>query len=256
MYVISPQLITKSAGILSSHAYWAQDVVLPLVDHISFLWLWRLIIWVTESTFPSLTHLPFLLLLVLAYQHCFSTPSAPSLASYYCTRSITHSNVRPHCRNISLFAIPVTATVLSTGVLWLCIVAECLYILLLATGGILMSIEVCQFGNVIDGLKLNAFAAIFTVLSGESRPDFSPFIFSCFPLIKKKKLNPHIPSFLYFEICDLFLLPCPDAHPAAKSSVHFKIILRQLLQGPCSTTITQFFLCIVSGSVFSLLLYW
>lgn len=30
-----------------------------------------------------------------------------------------------------------------------------------------MSIEVCHFGNVIDGLKLNAFAAIFTVLSGE-----------------------------------------------------------------------------------------
>ncbi|XP_039509580.1 germ cell-specific gene 1-like protein [Pimephales promelas] len=52
------------------------------------------------------------------------------------------------------------------GVLWLCIAAECLYILLLATGGILMSIEVCHFGNVIDGLKLNAFAAIFTVLSG------------------------------------------------------------------------------------------
>uniref|UniRef100_A0A3B3DIG4 Germ cell-specific gene 1-like protein n=1 Tax=Oryzias melastigma TaxID=30732 RepID=A0A3B3DIG4_ORYME len=53
-----------------------------------------------------------------------------------------------------------------TGVLWLCIVAECLYILLLATGGLLMSLEVCHFGNVIDGLKLNAFAAIFTVLSG------------------------------------------------------------------------------------------
>uniref|UniRef100_A0A1A8RQ43 Germ cell-specific gene 1-like protein n=2 Tax=Nothobranchius TaxID=28779 RepID=A0A1A8RQ43_9TELE len=52
------------------------------------------------------------------------------------------------------------------GVLWLCIVAECLYILLLATGGLLMSLEVCHFGNVIDGLKLNAFAAIFTVLSG------------------------------------------------------------------------------------------
>ncbi|KAJ7987894.1 hypothetical protein DPEC_G00331320 [Dallia pectoralis] len=52
------------------------------------------------------------------------------------------------------------------GVLWLCIVAECLYILLLATGGILMSIEACHLGNIIDGLKLNAFAAIFTVLSG------------------------------------------------------------------------------------------
>lgn len=60
---------------------------------------------------------------------------------------------------------------LSTGVLWLCIVAECLYILLLATGGILMSIEVCHFGNVIDGLKLNAFAAIFTVLSGKGWAD-------------------------------------------------------------------------------------
>lgn len=56
--------------------------------------------------------------------------------------------------------------IIPPGVLWLCIVAECLYILLLATGGILMSIEVCHFGNVIDGLKLNAFAAIFTVLSG------------------------------------------------------------------------------------------
>ncbi|KAJ8246370.1 hypothetical protein GJAV_G00266970 [Gymnothorax javanicus] len=52
------------------------------------------------------------------------------------------------------------------SVLWLCIVAECLYIVLLGTGGILMSIEVCHYGNVIDGLKLNAFAAIFTVLSG------------------------------------------------------------------------------------------
>lgn len=62
---------------------------------------------------------------------------------------------------------PNPAPFFSAGVLWLCIVAECLYILLLATGGILMSIEVCHFGNVIDGLKLNAFAAIFTVLSGD-----------------------------------------------------------------------------------------
>lgn len=61
------------------------------------------------------------------------------------------------------------------GVLWLCIVAECLYILLLATGGILMSVEVCHFGNVIDGLKLNAFAAIFTVLSGNRFDLFEPY---------------------------------------------------------------------------------
>nr|DBA27451.1 TPA: hypothetical protein GDO54_007942 [Pyxicephalus adspersus] len=52
------------------------------------------------------------------------------------------------------------------GVLWLSIVAEFLYITLLLTGVSLMSVEVCYYTSVIDGLKLNAFAAIFTVLSG------------------------------------------------------------------------------------------
>ncbi|KAM4031589.1 germ cell-specific gene 1-like protein 2 [Anomaloglossus baeobatrachus] len=52
------------------------------------------------------------------------------------------------------------------GVLWLSIVAEVLYITLLLTGVSLMSVEVCYYTSVIDGLKLNAFAAIFTVLSG------------------------------------------------------------------------------------------
>ncbi|XP_055509702.1 germ cell-specific gene 1-like protein [Leucoraja erinacea] len=52
------------------------------------------------------------------------------------------------------------------GVLWLSIVAEILYILLLVIGLSLMCIEICHYTNVIDGLKLNAFAAIFTVLSG------------------------------------------------------------------------------------------
>ncbi|XP_078257047.1 germ cell-specific gene 1-like protein isoform X3 [Rhinoraja longicauda] len=52
------------------------------------------------------------------------------------------------------------------GVLWLSIVAEILYILLLVVGLSLMCIEICHYTNVIDGLKLNAFAAIFTVLSG------------------------------------------------------------------------------------------
>lgn len=54
----------------------------------------------------------------------------------------------------------------SAGVLWLSIVAEVLYITLLLTGVSLMSVEVCYYTSVIDGLKLNAFAAIFTVLSG------------------------------------------------------------------------------------------
>ncbi|KAJ1130879.1 hypothetical protein NDU88_009223 [Pleurodeles waltl] len=52
------------------------------------------------------------------------------------------------------------------GVLWLSIVAELIYIMLLLAGVSLMSIEVCHYTTFIDGLKLNAFAAIVTVLSG------------------------------------------------------------------------------------------
>ncbi|XP_070790692.1 germ cell-specific gene 1-like protein 2 [Pituophis catenifer annectens] len=52
------------------------------------------------------------------------------------------------------------------GVLWLSIAAEILYIILLLMGITLMLIEICHSISVLDGLKLNAFAAIFTVLAG------------------------------------------------------------------------------------------
>ncbi|XP_013912756.1 PREDICTED: putative germ cell-specific gene 1-like protein 2 [Thamnophis sirtalis] len=52
------------------------------------------------------------------------------------------------------------------GVLWLSIAAEILYIILLLMGITLMLIEICRSISVLDGLKLNAFAAIFTVLAG------------------------------------------------------------------------------------------
>ncbi|KAL7860461.1 hypothetical protein AOLI_G00168100 [Acnodon oligacanthus] len=52
------------------------------------------------------------------------------------------------------------------GVLWLCIVGECLYISLLFTGGMLMAVEMCHCCNMMNRLKLNAFAALFTALSG------------------------------------------------------------------------------------------
>ncbi|XP_034960503.1 germ cell-specific gene 1-like protein 2 [Zootoca vivipara] len=52
------------------------------------------------------------------------------------------------------------------GVLWLSIAAELLYIALLLMGVALMLIEICYSISVLDGLKLNAFAAIFTVLAG------------------------------------------------------------------------------------------
>lgn len=50
--------------------------------------------------------------------------------------------------------------------LWLSLVSELLYIVLLVVGFSLMCLELIHSSNVIDGLKLNAFAAVFTVLSG------------------------------------------------------------------------------------------
>ncbi|KAL2086858.1 hypothetical protein ACEWY4_017917 [Coilia grayii] len=51
-------------------------------------------------------------------------------------------------------------------VLWLSVVSEILYITFLMVGFGLMCAELFHSSDVIDGLKLNAFAAIFTVLSG------------------------------------------------------------------------------------------
>ena len=48
-------------------------------------------------------------------------------------------------------------------------VSEVLYILLLVVGFSLMCLELVHSSSVIDGLKLNAFAAVFTVLSGKER---------------------------------------------------------------------------------------
>lgn len=50
--------------------------------------------------------------------------------------------------------------------LWLSLISELLYIILLVVGFSLMCLELVHTSNVMDGLKLNAFAAIFTVLSG------------------------------------------------------------------------------------------
>lgn len=67
---------------------------------------------------------------------------------------------------LSVFVSLVVCVVLA-GVLWLSVVSEVLYILLLVVGFSLMCLELFHSSNVIDGLKLNAFAAVFTVLSGE-----------------------------------------------------------------------------------------
>ncbi|KGL90758.1 Germ cell-specific gene 1-like, partial [Charadrius vociferus] len=54
----------------------------------------------------------------------------------------------------------------NVSVLWLSVVSEVLYIMLLVVGFSLMCLELFHSSSVIDGLKLNAFAAVFTVLSG------------------------------------------------------------------------------------------
>uniref|UniRef100_A0A8D2IKT7 Germ cell-specific gene 1-like protein n=1 Tax=Varanus komodoensis TaxID=61221 RepID=A0A8D2IKT7_VARKO len=61
---------------------------------------------------------------------------------------------------------PSAAPLAALGVLWLSIAAELLYITLLLMGVSLMLIEICHSIGILDGLKLNAFAAIFTVLAG------------------------------------------------------------------------------------------
>uniref|UniRef100_A0A3B3ZWU4 Germ cell-specific gene 1-like protein n=1 Tax=Periophthalmus magnuspinnatus TaxID=409849 RepID=A0A3B3ZWU4_9GOBI len=53
----------------------------------------------------------------------------------------------------------------SEKMLWLSLVSEMLYIVLLVVGFSLMCLELVHSNNIIDGLKLNAFAAVFTVLS-------------------------------------------------------------------------------------------
>uniref|UniRef100_A0A4W3J1I0 Germ cell-specific gene 1-like protein n=2 Tax=Callorhinchus milii TaxID=7868 RepID=A0A4W3J1I0_CALMI len=52
------------------------------------------------------------------------------------------------------------------GVLWMAIVTEFLHISLLALGFLLMCLEYFFLANVIKAMKINSFAAIFTVLSG------------------------------------------------------------------------------------------
>lgn len=52
------------------------------------------------------------------------------------------------------------------GVLWLCVVAESLYLSLLFTGGLLMILEQCPCFSLINKLKLSAFAALCTAASG------------------------------------------------------------------------------------------
>lgn len=52
--------------------------------------------------------------------------------------------------------------------------------MLLVVGFSLMCLELFHSSSVIDGLKLNAFAAVFTVLSGMSVP---------FPFCRKNETN-------------------------------------------------------------------
>uniref|UniRef100_A0A8B9HRE4 Uncharacterized protein n=1 Tax=Astyanax mexicanus TaxID=7994 RepID=A0A8B9HRE4_ASTMX len=73
----------------------------------------------------------------------------------------------------------------SERVLWLCIVGECLYISLLFTGGALMMVEMCQCCNMMNRLKLNAFAALFTALSGKIIVIFN-ISFICFKFETQK----------------------------------------------------------------------
>lgn len=55
-----------------------------------------------------------------------------------------------------------------SGVLWLCIIGEGLHITLLFIGVSLMAVDRSHCCNTMNRLKMNAFAALFTALSGNS----------------------------------------------------------------------------------------
>lgn len=52
--------------------------------------------------------------------------------------------------------------------LWLSVASEALHIALLSVGFLLLCIETLPGGSALSGLKINAFAAVITVLSGTS----------------------------------------------------------------------------------------
>ncbi|XP_072444537.1 germ cell-specific gene 1-like protein [Chiloscyllium punctatum] len=76
-----------------------------------------------------------------------------------CEENITGTGER--CRSFIDLA-PVT----QQGILWLSLVSEVLHVGLLSFSFLLMGLDFCLSGNPTCGLKLNAFAAIFSVLSG------------------------------------------------------------------------------------------
>lgn len=68
------------------------------------------------------------------------------------------------------------------GVLWLCIVAESLYLTLLFMGGALMILELCPCFSIMNKLKLSAFAAMCTALSGITDQTREEKIWLCAPM--------------------------------------------------------------------------
>uniref|UniRef100_UPI00398F18E8 germ cell-specific gene 1-like protein n=1 Tax=Pristiophorus japonicus TaxID=55135 RepID=UPI00398F18E8 len=76
-----------------------------------------------------------------------------------CEENITGTGEK--CRSF-IDLTPVT----QQGILWLSLVSEVLYLALLSISFLLMGLELCFSGNPTCGLKLNAFAAVFSVLSG------------------------------------------------------------------------------------------
>ncbi|XP_067830835.1 germ cell-specific gene 1-like protein [Heptranchias perlo] len=76
-----------------------------------------------------------------------------------CEENITGTGEK--CRSF-IDLTPVT----QQGILWISLVSEVFYHVLLSISFLLMVLELCVSGNPTCGLKLNAFAAVFSVLSG------------------------------------------------------------------------------------------
>ncbi|KAM4783813.1 germ cell-specific gene 1 protein isoform 2-T2 [Cyanocitta cristata] len=85
----------------------------------------------------------------------------PSFASVKVWKDSQKKTREEKCRSFIELSPPA-----ERGILWLSLGSEMLYISLLLISFILLMLEILHTGNPVCGMKLNAFAAVFSVLSG------------------------------------------------------------------------------------------
>lgn len=96
--------------------------------------------------------------------------------------------------NLIFFYVFVCIVYVFAGVLWLSVISEFTYIGLLGMGFLLMWLEVLCSHKEMHSLKINAYAAICTVLSGETQCRHQFDIVLCFSITLQPSPSPYMAS--------------------------------------------------------------